>query len=86
MHPIICTFRCDVRITESPVNDFLGLCIFGLENIDGILQVSELRVLKRENININIHISLQVGHSTEDSSELRILECLSAFNEDDRLC
>lgn len=39
------TFRRNVWITESPLNDFLGLCVFGLQNIDGILQLSELGVL-----------------------------------------
>lgn len=30
------------------MNDFLGLCIFDLQNLDGILQLSELRLLRRE--------------------------------------
>lgn len=49
---ISCTFRCDVWITESPLNDFLGLCIFGLQNLNGLLQLSELRVLEGGNIDM----------------------------------
>lgn len=41
------TFRCDVWTTQSPLNDFLGLSIFGLQNVDGVLQLSEFRVLTR---------------------------------------
>lgn len=29
------------------MNDFLGLSIFGLQNVDGVLQLSEFRVLTR---------------------------------------
>lgn len=44
------TFRFDVWTTQSPMNDFLSLSIFGLENVNGVLELSEFRVLIKGNI------------------------------------
>jgi len=74
-HIIFCTFRCDVWITESIVNDFLGFCIFGFQNVNGVFEFSELRVLKKEN---NMCVTLAIGLK-QDSPKLRIVECLKAF-------
>ena len=46
----IYTFRWDVLITECPLNYFLCLCIFDLQNVNGVLQFSQLRVLKRRKV------------------------------------
>lgn len=59
---ILCTFRCDVWITESPVNDFLGFCVFEPQSLDSLLELSELRVLERRRY---AFISLQAGNWTK---------------------
>lgn len=50
IHKMFCTWRFHFRGGEGPVNDFLGLCVFDPQDLDGILQLGELRVLKKEHI------------------------------------
>lgn len=70
------TFRCDVWITERPLNNFLCLCIFDLQNVNGVLQFSELRVLKRREKRNAIGRKLN-----QDGSLVRIIEDLLNFNK-----
>lgn len=60
---VFLTIRCDVWTTEGPLNDFLSFSIFGLQNVDGVLQLSEFRVLTK--VEINVVMLLLCGRETQ---------------------
>ena len=56
------TLRGHVRVAQGPLDDLLGLRILGLQDLDGLLQLTELRLLEGR------HTGLQ-GHRNQDSLE-----------------